>query len=131
MDLRLLLAAALLGGSGVVLGAFAAHGLRDQLAGEALAAFEIGVRYQMYHALALLGVSVLVVRMPATTLPFVAGILFVVGTVIFSGSLYLFVLTGQRWFGAITPVGGLAFVGGWGLLVFVAVRALSVAQAVP
>ena len=99
-------------GVAVALGAFAAHGLRNRLVPDMLSVFEIGVRYQMYHALALFAVAWAVTRWPG---PWVmrAGWLFVIGTVIFSGSLYALSLTGVRWLGAITPLGGLAFLTGW------------------
>jgi len=99
----------------VVFGAFGAHALRARLSPGDLAIFETGVRYQMYHALALFAVAWAVSRWPsgATT---VAGWLFVVGVLVFSGSLYVLVLTGQRWLGAVTPLGGLALVCGWACL---------------
>ena len=97
------------------LGAFAAHGLRARLTPDLLATFEVGVRYQMYHALALLAVSWAAARWPSVAMT-VAGVCFVIGTVVFSGSLYLLVLTGQKWLGAVTPLGGLAFIAGWLLL---------------
>jgi uncharacterized membrane protein YgdD (TMEM256/DUF423 family) len=97
---------------GVAAGAFGAHGLRDRLSAEMLATFEVGVRYQMYHAFALIAAAWAVSRWPGA-LTNAAGWLFVAGTIIFSGSLYLLSLTGQRWLGAITPVGGLAFLAGW------------------
>lgn len=96
----------------VALGAFAAHGLKARLAPELLAAFEVGVRYQMYHALALLAVAWAATRWPGTAVT-ASGWLFVAGTVIFSGSLYVLSLTGVRWLGAITPIGGLLFLAGW------------------
>lgn len=96
----------------VALGAFAAHGLKARLAPEVLGTFEVGVRYQMYHALALLAVAWACTRWPGT-LANVAGWLFVAGTLVFSGSLYLLALTGEKWLGAITPLGGLAFLAGW------------------
>ena len=96
----------------VAAGAFGAHGLRSRLSDELLAAFETGARYQMYHALALLAVAWAHARWPGGAVS-VAGWLFVAGTVVFSGSLYLLALTGQRWLGAVTPVGGVAFLLGW------------------
>jgi uncharacterized membrane protein YgdD (TMEM256/DUF423 family) len=131
MDLRLLLAATLFGGLAVVFGAFGSHALRGRLTPEQLAIFEIGVRYQMYHALALLGVAVLVVRMPGTSLPLAAGWLFIIGVVIFSGSLYLLALTGTRAMGAITPIGGVLLIVGWALLSLAALRGLTTTQAIP
>ena len=97
---------------GVALGAFGAHGLRDRLGADMLATFEIGVRYQMYHAFALFAAAWAATRWPGA-LTNAAGWLFVVGTIVFSGSLYLLSLTGQRWLGAVTPLGGLAFLAGW------------------
>lgn len=99
-------------GAAVALGAFAAHGLRGRVAPELLSAFEVGARYHMYHALALLAAAWAAARWPggAATL---AGWLFVAGTVLFSGSLYLLALGGQRWLGAVTPLGGAAFIAGW------------------
>lgn len=96
----------------VTLGAFGAHGLKNRLTPEMLAVFETGVRYQMYHALALLAVAWACTRWPGAVVN-ASGWLFVAGTVIFSGSLYVLALSGVRWLGAITPVGGLAFLGGW------------------
>jgi uncharacterized membrane protein YgdD (TMEM256/DUF423 family) len=103
----------------VALGAFGAHGLRERLASDMLAIFEVGVRYQMYHALALLAVGLALERSVAGSLQ-AAGWCFVAGTLIFSGSLYLLALTGQRWLGAITPLGGVAFLAGWALLAWAA-----------
>jgi uncharacterized membrane protein YgdD (TMEM256/DUF423 family) len=97
---------------GVCLGAFAAHGLKSRLTQEMLNTFEIGVRYQMYHALALLSVAWAFSRWPRPEIS-ASGWLFVAGTIIFSGSLYLLSVTGMRWLGAITPIGGLAFLLGW------------------
>ncbi len=96
----------------VGLGAFGAHGLKSRVPPEVLATFEIGVRYQMYHALALLFVGWASTRWPGAGVTS-AGWLFVAGTIVFSGSLYLLVATGTRWLGAITPLGGLAFLAGW------------------
>ncbi len=105
----------------VALGAFAAHGLRSKLEPEMLNVFEVGVRYQMYHALALLAVAWASARWPGSSIN-AAGWLFIAGTIIFSGSLYLLSLTGIRWLGAITPIGGLAFLLGWLLLAWGAWR---------
>jgi len=109
------------GGLAVVLGAFGAHALRGTLGPEDLATFEIGVRYQMYHALALLIVAWATTQWNATTVT-AAGWAFVVGIVVFSGSLYTLVLTGQRWMGAVTPLGGVSFITGWALLAWTALR---------
>jgi uncharacterized membrane protein YgdD (TMEM256/DUF423 family) len=112
---------ALLAGLAVAAGAFGAHALRDRVAPDMLAIFETGVRYQMYHALALLAVAWATVRWPDSS-AVLAGWCFVAGIVIFSGSLYVLALTGVRWLGAITPLGGLAFLAGWALLVWTVAR---------
>ena len=97
---------------GVGFGAFGAHGLRGRLSPEMLAVFETGVRYQMYHAFALLAVGWAHTRWPGAVLN-ASGWLFAVGTVLFSGSLYALSLSGVRWLGAITPIGGIALLAGW------------------
>ena len=105
----------------VAAGAFGAHALRERLAPDMLAVFETGARYQMYHALGLLAVAWAVARWPGSSAG-LAGWLFVAGTVLFSGSLYLLALTGTRWLGAITPLGGLAFIAGWAGLAWAALH---------
>jgi uncharacterized membrane protein YgdD (TMEM256/DUF423 family) len=96
----------------VALGAFAAHGLKSRLEPAMLATFETGVRYHMYHALALLAVGLACSRWPGGATN-ASGWLFVAGIVVFSGTLYALALSGVRWLGAITPLGGLAFLAGW------------------
>jgi uncharacterized membrane protein YgdD (TMEM256/DUF423 family) len=115
VDRVFLVIGALSGFLGVAGGAFGAHALRDRLSPEMLDVFKTGVTYQMYHALALLAVGVLLARLSIDGSVWLnaAGWLFVVGTVLFSGSLYLLSLTGTTWLGAITPLGGLAFLAGW------------------
>ncbi|UVE18097.1 DUF423 domain-containing protein [Pseudomonas sp. LS44] len=108
----LLLLAAFFGFTAVALGAFAAHGLKSQLTADYLAVFQTGVHYQMVHALALLALALLSLHVPGRALG-VAGGLFVLGILLFSGSLYLLSLTGIRSLGIVTPFGGLAFLGGW------------------
>ncbi len=103
---------AVLGALGVGAGAFAAHGLKARLTPDLLAVFETGARYQMIHALALLAVGLLLARTPHPAVT-ASGWLFIIGVVIFSGSLYLLAVTGVRWLGAITPIGGLAMIAGW------------------
>ncbi|HEV2761493.1 MAG TPA: DUF423 domain-containing protein [Pyrinomonadaceae bacterium] len=105
----------------VAAGAFGAHGLKDRLTPEMLNTFEVGARYQMYHALALLAAGWAQTRWPGGAAS-AAGWLFVAGTLVFSGSLYLLSLTGARWLGAITPLGGLAFLAGWLCLAWAALR---------
>ena len=106
----------------VAAGAFGAHGLRARLSPEMLAVFETGARYQMSHALALLAAAWAATRWPGPAAAW-AGWLFVAGTVVFSGSLYALALSGQRWLGAVTPIGGLAFLAGWAALAWAAIRA--------
>ncbi len=106
---------------GVAAGAFGAHGLRGRVRPELLDVYETAVRYQLFHALALLAVGWAVTRWPGS-LANAAGWLFVAGTLLFSGSLYVLSLTGIRWLGAITPLGGVAFLAGWGCLIWTALR---------
>jgi uncharacterized membrane protein YgdD (TMEM256/DUF423 family) len=102
-------------GMAVAFGAFGAHALRMMVTPEMLAVFETGVRYQMYHALALVAIGLGFARLQGRTAA-AAAWLFVAGTVLFSGSLYTLTLTGTRWWGAVTPLGGVAFLAGWALL---------------
>jgi len=116
VDKTFLLIGAAAGFLGVAFGAFGAHALRARLSSEMLAAFEAGVRYQMYHALAILVVGLIVVRLDGW-LYRTAGWLFAAGIVLFSGSLYALALTGITSLGVITPIGGLLFLLGWAFLV--------------
>lgn len=116
MDRTFLLIGALAGFIGVMFGAFGAHALRNRLAPEMLAVFETGVRYQMYHAFAILIVALAAARIDGWLIRG-AGWSFTAGIVLFSGSLYALALTGVTTLGAITPVGGLAFLLGWALLI--------------
>src|SRR5438034_2758067 len=98
----------------VAAGAFGAHALRSRLAPDMLDVFQTGATYQMYHALALVGVGLLLSRSSSDSSLFVAaGWLFIAGSVLFSGSLYALALSGTSWVGAITPLGGVAFLLGW------------------
>ncbi|NWO02560.1 MAG: DUF423 domain-containing protein [Idiomarinaceae bacterium] len=107
-----LIVAAILGGTGVMLGAFASHGLKSKLSESLLSAFETGVTYQFYHALALFALALWLKQ--SQSVWFVAsGYLWLAGVVLFSGSLYALALTGVKWFGPITPIGGLLFIAGW------------------
>lgn len=109
--------ASILGGTSVAAGAFASHALKEKLSDRALEIFETGARYQMYHALALLLVTLLLLRAETNhSLLTAAGIAFIAGVAIFSGSLYALSLSGTKWLGAITPLGGVAFLVGWGCL---------------
>jgi uncharacterized membrane protein YgdD (TMEM256/DUF423 family) len=105
----------------VAAGAFGAHALRARLAEDMLAIFETAARYQMYHALALLAVGWVAHQWPSGYVS-AAGWLFLAGIVVFSGSLYILSLSGVRWLGAITPIGGVAFLVGWALLAVAAWR---------
>ena len=111
----------LMGFLGVALGAFAAHALRAKLDPGQLAGFEVGVRYQMYHALALLAVGLLHTRWPGVVVT-ISGWLFVAGAVLFSGSLYALCLRGARWLRLVTPIGGCALLAGWLCLAWAALR---------
>jgi uncharacterized membrane protein YgdD (TMEM256/DUF423 family) len=118
---RVLLVAAILGASGVALGAFGAHALKSRLSAADLAVFETGVRYQMYHAMALAGIAGWSERHPTAALWWSARLMSI-GTVIFSVSLYLLSVGGIRWLGAVTPFGGLSLIAGWVALALAALR---------
>ncbi|MDX2096239.1 MAG: DUF423 domain-containing protein [Leptolyngbyaceae cyanobacterium bins.59] len=122
----LIFLAGLLGAMAVGAGAFGSHALKGKLTDQALQIFEVGVRYQMYHVLALLLVGIWLTQAP-TSSPFllVAGYCFLAGIAIFSGSLYALSLTGIKWLGTITPLGGFAFMAGW---VCVAIAALKLTE---
>lgn len=108
--------ASLSGMLAVAFGAFGAHALKSRLDDYARGVFETAVQYHFYHSLALLAVGVIAMSQPQTVLLKSSGWLFFIGIVVFSGSLYLLSLTGARWLGAVTPLGGLAFIGGWACL---------------
>lgn len=116
-----LLLGALSGGFAVAMGAFAAHGLRDLLGTQALAWVETGVRYQAWHSLALVAVAILASRRPNRILALSAAAFFG-GILLFSGSLYAMALSGARWLGVVTPVGGVFLLLGWALLAIYAWR---------
>jgi uncharacterized membrane protein YgdD (TMEM256/DUF423 family) len=105
-------AGALLAFAGVAAGAFGAHALKARLAPDALTVFETGVRYHLMHALALFAVAWIASEWPSRAAR-ISGWLFVAGVVLFSGSLYVLALTGERTFGAITPIGGVCLLAGW------------------
>ncbi|HBT57118.1 MAG: hypothetical protein CMK85_02505 [Pseudomonadales bacterium] len=109
----LLLLASLSGFTGVALGAFAAHGLRGKLSENMLSVFQTGVSYQLWHTMALIGVAVLLLRSPDSTLLKATGVLFALGIVLFSGSLYLLTLSGIGKLGMITPLGGVLWLVAW------------------
>ena len=114
MDRVFFLIGSILGGIAVSIGAFSAHGLKEFVSTELLTTWDKAVRYQMYHALAIIAVAWAINTWPAQSkLLGVGGWLFFVGIVLFSGSLYILVLSGIRQLGAVTPIGGVAFVAGW------------------
>jgi uncharacterized membrane protein YgdD (TMEM256/DUF423 family) len=113
---------AILGFLGVVAGAVGSHGLVGRVPAQGLELFELAAQYQMYHALALLLVGTLYERW-AGRLLLAAGALFLIGTILFSGSLYALVLTDASWVGPLTPIGGTALLGGWLVLAVAAVAA--------
>ncbi len=108
---------------GVILGAFAAHTLKQQLSADMLAVFQVGVQYQIYHALGLLLVSLLLLYFPNAKGIRTGGWILLAGIILFSGSLYLLSLTGISWFGPVTPVGGAAFIIGWLWIAYAVIRA--------
>ena len=112
MDRTFMFVGALMGCVGVGLGAFGAHALKGRLSPDMLAVFETGVRYQMYHALALLATAALMARSDGRAVV-VAGWSFTAGILLFSGSLYALAFTGVTMLGAVTPIGGVAFLAGW------------------
>jgi len=119
MDRTFLLLGAVAAFLAVTLGAFGAHGLRGRLSPDMMAVFQTGVQYHMAHALALILVSAIMGRMGGWLIQ-TAGWSFVAGMVLFSGSLYVLAITGISTFGAITPIGGVAFLIGWACLAFAA-----------
>lgn len=108
-------------GSGVVLGAWGAHGLETFLGHSHTSSWETGVLYQLVHGLALLVVGVLLQQQYSQRLTWVSGLL-IAGVLLFSGSLYALTLGGPRWLGPVTPLGGVFLISGWCLMVFVLVR---------
>jgi uncharacterized membrane protein YgdD (TMEM256/DUF423 family) len=107
----------------VALGAFGAHALRSRVAPEMLAVWHTGVEYHLFHALGLLALGFAAAQLPESPLIKYSGWLMLAGIVLFSGSLYLLALTGERWLGAITPIGGLAFLAAWALFVAAVLKA--------
>ena len=107
----------------VALGAFGAHALKSRLSAEMLSVWHTGVEYHIYHALGLLAVGLLAQQLPGSALLKWSGWAMLAGIVLFSGSLYALALSGERWLGAITPVGGVAFLVAWELVVAAVLRA--------
>ena len=116
--------AAISGMLAVVFGAFGAHALKNKLDSYSLGVFETAVQYHFYHAMALLAVGILALSLPDSPLLKSSGWLFTAGLVVFCGSLYVLSLSGVRWLGAVTPLGGLAFIAGWACLAAVAWKSL-------
>jgi len=108
--------AAICGMLAVTLGAFGAHGLKHRLSVELMAAYQTGVQYHFYHTLTLLIIGLLLLQFPGAALFKWSGWFVITGIILFSGSLYVMALTGTKWLGVITPLGGLAFIVGWLLL---------------
>ena len=116
MDRTFLLMGSVFGFLGVALGAFGAHALKSRLSPDMLAVFETGIRYQMYHAFAILIAAAAIGHIGNARLLVIAGWFFSAGILLFSGSLYVLALTGIGMLGAITPIGGLLFLAGWACL---------------
>jgi uncharacterized membrane protein YgdD (TMEM256/DUF423 family) len=120
-----LITACVFGALSVALGAFAAHGLKSYISNNAIAIFETGVRYQFYHVFALIATAILYREFPRVKY---AGWLFIIGMILFSGSLYMLAIVqgmvqpGFKWLGPITPVGGMFFIAGWIWMLVVLVR---------
>ncbi len=118
--------ASLLGALSIILGAFAAHTLKERMEPDVYTVFETAVRYQFYHVFALLAVGILYGNFPSAIMRW-AGYLFIIGIILFSGSLYLLcyakfsLVAGLNWVGAITPIGGAAFIAGW-IMLFLAIK---------
>ncbi len=115
MSKTIIMSAAILLALAVAIGAFGAHALKEKLADDLMQIYKTGVEYHFYHALGLLLVGILSFQMPSTLLNWSA-LLLGLGIIIFSGSLYVLAISGIRWIGAITPIGGLSFIAGWILL---------------
>lgn len=113
-----LLSGSIVGLLAVILGAFGAHALKARLTESALSAYQTGVSYQMYHALALILTGVLMLHYRELAALDWAARLFLAGIILFSGSLYLLTLTDMRWLGPVTPLGGLCFIAGWAMLAY-------------
>jgi uncharacterized membrane protein YgdD (TMEM256/DUF423 family) len=107
----------------VALGAFGAHALKDRLPPEMLAVWRTGAEYHFFHALGLIAVGLVAAQWPGSALLKWSGWLMLAGIALFSGSLYLLAATGTRWLGAVTPVGGTAFIAAWALFVAAVLRA--------
>ena len=114
--------AAISGFLAVAFGAFGAHGLKDKLSSDMLAVYRTAVEYQFYHTMALLLVGILIQQAGKTTALTISANAFIFGIAVFSGSLYILSISGVRWLGAITPIGGVAFLIGWLALAYASYR---------
>lgn len=121
MGKTIITAASILLALAVAIGAFGAHALESRLSTDLLQTYNTGVNYHFYHALGLLLVGVLSLQMPSKLLNWSA-LLLGLGILLFSGSLYMLAITGIRWIGAITPIGGVSFIAGWILLIFAVLK---------
>ncbi|MCB0807590.1 MAG: DUF423 domain-containing protein [Bacteroidales bacterium] len=121
MSKTIIISAAIFLALAVAIGAFGAHALKEKLADDLLQIYKTGVEYHFYHALGLLLVGILSLYMPSNLLNWSA-LLLGIGIVVFSGSLYVLAISGIRWIGAITPIGGLSFIAGWILLIFAVLK---------
>ena len=122
MERTFFIIASLLGALSVALGAFGSPRIGGAISADLLQTYETAVRYQFFHVIALFIAAMAIGRYPNSNMGTVAGWLFIVGIVLFSGSLYLLIASGQRWMGAITPLGGVAFIAGWICLALAAWR---------
>lgn len=124
MQKIILISAAVLGGLGVILGAFGAHALQNTLEmHNRVDTYETAVQYHFYHSLALLGIGLLMFKIAHPYLGY-AAVAMILGIIIFSGSLYILCITNIRWLGAVTPLGGLSMIVGWILLVIGIIKGL-------
>ena len=122
MERTFFIIAGLLGALSVALGAFGAHALEARISANLLQTYETAVRYQFFHVFALFIAAMAIGRYPNNNMGTIAGWLFIAGIVIFSGSLYVLVASGQSWLGAVTPLGGVALIAGWICLALAAWR---------
>ncbi len=122
MERTFFIIAGLLGALSVALGAFGAHALEARISADLLQTYETAVRYQFFHVIALFFAAIAIGRYPSNNMGTIAGWLFILGIVLFSGSLYVLIASGQRWLGAVTPLGGVAFIAGWICLALAAWR---------
>ncbi len=111
---------------GVLLGAFGAHILKNQLTSNQISVYQTGVEYQMYHSFAILFVGLYQLQVQSSRLLHSSAIAFIIGIILFSGSLYLLSVAGIRWIGVVTPIGGVAFIIGWLCLAITAVKNLKI-----